>query len=183
MRRTGWLGGPHRAAPAAAAALLAALCLGGCASDGAGPRGLDATDLPLIAEATRDTLEKNKVGESANWSNSATGNVGTITPTRTLASQGERPCREFQQTATIEGRTRFAYDTACRNADGGWYSLNHESLADAIRYGSAYAQPYDRRYDRRYYRDPFYDPWCRYPYRDRWCGPHSGFSMGLGSRF
>ena len=164
------------------AVVAATLGLAACADVTVATRDLDATDLRLIAEATQDTLEKNKIGESANWSNPATGDIGTITPTRTF-TQDNRPCRDFQQTATIDGRTRFAYDIACRNADGSWYSVSRESLADAIRYGSSsYARAYDRYYDP-YYRDPFYDPWCRFPYRDRWCGPRSGFSMGFGSRF
>lgn len=158
------------------------LGLGACAGDLDGARNLDSTDLKLIAEVTQQTLETNKVGESANWHNPATGNLGTITPTRTFERDDKRPCRDFQQTATIEGRTRFAYDSACRTADGAWYSLNYDSLADAARHGSAHARRYDPYYDR-YYRDPFYDPWCRFPHRDRWCGPRSGFSLGVGSRF
>ena len=125
------------------AALFAALGLAACA-DGIGPRRLDPADLSLVSETTQQTLEINKIGESANWSNPASGNRGKVTPTRTFQRDDGRPCRAFQQTATIDGRTRIAQDTACRTAAGMWQSESHSSLADAIRsddapaYGGSY---------------------------------------------
>lgn len=167
---------------AAAMAGAFALGLGGCAGDPDSARRLEASDIKLIVEATQQALEINKVGESSNWNNPANGHLGTVTPTRTYENEHRRPCRDFQQTATIDGRTRFAFDSACRTADGPWYSLHHDSLAEAIGHGNALTRPYDP-FNDRYYRDPYYDPWCRFPYRDRWCGPRSGFSLGVGSRF
>ena len=156
--------------------------LGACAGDIDSSPGLDNADLIIIASATQHALEVGKVDESANWNNPANGHLGTITPTRTFERHGKQPCRDFQQTATIDGRTRFAFDTACRKADGAWHSDNNPSLSDAIRHGGTQIRPYDPYHDR-FHRDPFNDPWCRFPYRDRWCGPRSGFSLGVGSRF
>ena len=164
----------HRLATATAVTLG----LGACAGDLDSARGLDAADVKLIAQATQQTLEASKVGESSNWNNPVTGHLGTITPTRTFENDERQPCRDFQQTATVDGRTQFAFDSACRTADGAWYSLNYDSLADAIRHGGTQLRPYDH-----YRRDPFYDPWCRFPYQDHWCGSRSGFSLGVGSRF
>ena len=111
--------------------LLAALA-GGCAYDVArvGER-LSAADRRVVAEVTAQALEKNKVGESANWSNAESGRRGAVTPTRTFERDGT-PCRDFQQTATVDGRTAFARDSACRTAEGGWKSRNYADLAGAI---------------------------------------------------
>lgn len=120
--------GRHWLAGAAVASLLG---IGAC-TGGLGPPSLTTADLGMVAETTQRVLETNRIGESANWSNAGSGNRGTVTPTRTYATDDGRPCREFQQTATVEGRTRLARDAACRSAAGAWQSQNHASLADAI---------------------------------------------------
>jgi len=54
-----------------------------------------------------------------------------VVPTRTYGSS-DIPCREFQQTVTVEGRTIIAYDAACRGADGKWKSRIYASLDGAV---------------------------------------------------
>ncbi len=115
-----------------AAMPLALLVLAGCA-EGMGPPELDVADLRLAAEAAQQTLENNRIGEAANWNNPASGNRGTVTPTRTFSRDDGRPCRDYQLTATLNRRTRIAQDAACRDVAGTWQSQNHASLAEAIR--------------------------------------------------
>lgn len=145
-------------------ALLGSL-LAGCTGTAVEKR-FDLTDRQIIAAATQDALENNKTGEGKNWINPTTDRRGTVMPTRTSKRLGF-PCREFQQTATIEGRTIIAYDTACRRNDGTWKSQNYASLDGAINDASPYR-------DRRYYDDHFHDH-RYYPYHHH---PHYRFGYG-----
>ncbi len=77
------------------------------------------------ARAQQTALETNPVGHSTSWSNPDTGNSGTVTPTKTVASADNgQPCREYQHTVTIDGKTEQAYGRACRQADGSWQIVN-----------------------------------------------------------
>ncbi len=122
--------------------------LSGCVGEGALDQRFDAAERAVIAAETQETLEHNKTGQSRNWQNPATGRRGTVLPMRTFERSGF-PCREFQQTVTIAGRTLIAYDVACRRDDGTWKSDDYASLVGAIEN----ARPFqDRRsYDPRYY--------------------------------
>lgn len=53
------------------------------------------------------------------WTNNQTGYTYTIKPVKTYHKK-ERYCREYQTTATIGGRSRNVYGTACRMPDGSW---------------------------------------------------------------
>lgn len=130
-----------------------------------------------MQQTAQQALEQNKVGQSSNWTNSANGHLGTVTPIETFESD-PKPCRRYQITASVEGRTAIGYDTACRRADGVWVSSNFDSLIDALEY----AQYRRDRYDRYPYYD---DPWCDRPGRwhSPYCGPRSGLSVGVGTRF
>jgi surface antigen len=132
---------------------LTGVLLAACASGGSSYRAdrLNAADLAQISAATQHALEFNKTGEGSNWENAQSGHRGTVTPIQTDAASAE-PCRRFQQTAVVGGRTRIAYDTACRNPDGAWYSATYSSLTGSLsnpprshrRYGHHYG--YHRRH-------------------------------------
>lgn len=165
---------------AAAAVTLAALTVAGCtAGPPSVPERLDAADQRLMEETAQRALESNRVGESANWASGTTGHVGTVTPIETF-ERNAVPCREFQMTATVGGKTAIGYDTACRRADGVWVSRNFDSLVAALQYADRHRGSYHPR--DRYY-DPFYDdPWCGpRGYRSGpYCRPRSGLSFGVG---
>jgi surface antigen len=81
---------------------------------------LDRADQAQLAQTMQSSLERAPVGQSVAWQNPDTGHYGTVTPTRTYEAPGGRPCREFQQTITIGGRTEQGYGRACRDPDGSW---------------------------------------------------------------
>lgn len=158
---------------------FAALCvalLAGCAN-GYVPLAarLDAVDRAEIVRVTQAALENNRIGEASNWANAASGHRGTVTPTSTYRAQSGtaksgtantgRPCRSFQQTAAIDGRTLIAYDSACRGDGGAWRSLDHAGLDGAI----VDARPIRQSYGYRHYEYPYYGypgygyPGYRYP--------------------
>jgi surface antigen len=97
---------------------LAAL-LAGCAVS-RWTDALTAQDQTLITQTTQRALETARTGESANWTNPASGNRGTVTPTGTFKNSEGLNCRDYQQTVTVAAATRIGYGTACRHANGVW---------------------------------------------------------------
>ena len=71
-----------------------------------------------LHEAAQVRATTANVGETIIWEE---GNAsGAVTTTRIGTSSTGRPCREFQQSVTIGGKTEQAYGTACMNPDGSW---------------------------------------------------------------
>ena len=87
-------------------------------------KSLDRADRAAMQNTSQNALEKNPVGRTSSWSNPDSGNKGTVTPTRTYQTASGSPCREYQQTVTINGKTEQAYGRACRQADGSWKITN-----------------------------------------------------------
>lgn len=87
-------------------------------------RSLDKADQAAAQRTTQQALETAPSGSSSTWRNPDSGHYGTVTPTRTYESTQGQPCREFQQTVTVGGKTEQAYGTACRQADGSWKIVN-----------------------------------------------------------
>ena len=83
-------------------------------------KSLDKADRLYMERNARDTLERSRTGQTSSWRNPDSGHSGTLTPTRSFQTASGQPCREYQQTVTIGGRTENAYGTACRQAEGSW---------------------------------------------------------------
>ncbi len=128
---------------------------------------LAKSDRKLLVETAQSALEKNKTGQSANWSNPETNARGTATPAQTYERGASSPCRDYRVTVTIRGKTHEAADTACRQPPGNWKSVNHPGLAgqrvfEGLEYyfiGGRYL--YD--YPSYHYNDPFDDYPRLYP--------------------
>jgi len=58
------------------------------------------------------------VGSTIAWNDA--GASGSVSVLREGRSSSGKPCREFQQTVTVGGRSEQAYGTACRQPDGAW---------------------------------------------------------------
>lgn len=86
---------------------------------------LDKYDRIYASRAQQAALETNRVGQPSTWSNPDSGNSGVVIPTRTIIQKRSgQPCREYQHTVTIGGKTERAYGRACREADGSWKIIN-----------------------------------------------------------
>lgn len=83
-------------------------------------RSLDKADRLHVAQTAGTALEQNQTGQQSSWSNPDSGNSGSITPTRTTYNTTGQPCREYQQTIVVGGKTQSGYGTACRDANGDW---------------------------------------------------------------
>ena len=78
-------------------------------------RGMDREDQSKAAAA----LEHSPDDRSTSWRNPNTGQIYSVTPTRTYESESG-PCREFTTTTEIDGREEVVHGTACRQPDGSW---------------------------------------------------------------
>ena len=85
---------------------------------------LDKVDQLHAQQATNKALETNPTGKTSSWENPDSGNSGTITPTQTSYLASGKPCREYQQSVTVENGTYQTTGKACRNEDGNWYIVN-----------------------------------------------------------
>ena len=81
---------------------------------------LDKADQLYAEKTAQESLESAPTGETSSWANPDNGHQGTFTPTDTYYADDYTPCREYQQTVTIGGKTETAYGTACRDANGDW---------------------------------------------------------------
>ncbi|GAB4480510.1 MAG: RT0821/Lpp0805 family surface protein [Burkholderiaceae bacterium] len=72
---------------------------------------------------TAHTLETVRTGVPSQWRNPDTGNVYTVTPTRTIET-AQGPCREYTIDAVIGGKKEQVVGTACRQPDGSWRVVN-----------------------------------------------------------
>ena len=89
-------------------------------------KSLDKADQAYAQQTTNEALETNRSGQQSTWSNPDSGNRGAVTPTRTTYNDAGQPCREFQQTIVVGGKTQTAYGTACRDANGDWRIVSQE---------------------------------------------------------
>lgn len=87
-------------------------------------KSLDRADRIYAQRTASTALENNPVGQTSSWSNPDSGHSGTVTPTRTVYASSGEPCRDYQTTVTIDGRTETATGRACRQADGTWRIVN-----------------------------------------------------------
>lgn len=83
-------------------------------------KSLDKADQQYAHQAGQRAFETTPSGQAVAWNNPDSGHSGTVTPTRTYETNSGQPCREYQTTVTIDGRSEQAYGTACRQADGSW---------------------------------------------------------------
>jgi surface antigen len=68
-------------------------------------------------------LESNNVGQPAYWQNPKTGASYNVTPTKNVAVNGNKYCREYRTVANIAGKQQQMYGTACRQPDGTWKTV------------------------------------------------------------
>ena len=100
----------------------------------------------LMDTAAQSSLERNRTGQSQNWESPSGERRGTVTPLKTYQSASGRPCRSYRQTLTFGNNTRTAEDTACRRADGQWYSIYVDSSAGHGSFQQRKRLPHYRRY-------------------------------------
>ena len=69
-------------------------------------------------------LEKSPSGHTTSWKNPDNGSMYAVTPMKTTHNDNGQPCREYSFDATIGGKTKQVYGTACRDASGAWKAIS-----------------------------------------------------------
>jgi len=82
-------------------------------------RSMDEADR-LRANSAVQRAYTAPLGEQIVWSNTSTGNSGSVTPIRDGRSASGQYCREYRQTLIIDGRRETGIGVACQQRDGTW---------------------------------------------------------------
>ncbi len=171
---------PYLLGPACAVFLLLSACTP-ASYRGTEPLVLSEAGRNMMDQATQGALESNKDGESSNWSLEGTSLIGTATPMRTYQDVEGAPCRDYQQTVTLDGRTQAAYGSACRTTEGTWLTSRYSGLVDVGPEGPrrTYPAPYYG-YGPLYRHGFFYGhrSYGHYLYRHGYYRPHFGLHLG-----
>jgi surface antigen len=114
------VGGLISAAAGAGGAGIAAGVLGGALLGGVIGNFMDQRDKQLEAQAAHRAFETVPSGTAVPWNNPDSGHSGAVMPTKTYQTASGTYCREYQQTALINGKEERAYGKACRQPDGSW---------------------------------------------------------------
>jgi surface antigen len=85
--------------------------------------GLGSGDKRKALEAEYRALEYTPSGQKVVWSGDRGGRSGEVAPAQPYRV-GSQDCRQFTHTVTVNGQTRTARGTACRNEDGSWATLS-----------------------------------------------------------
>ena len=104
-------------------AIGAGVLAGGFAGNQIGT-SLDCKDRQYNDSTAQGSLESQPAGSTSTWHNPDSGHQGSITPTRTYQRDDGIYCRDFEQTVTIDSKTKQATGTACRQSDGSWQIVN-----------------------------------------------------------
>lgn len=67
-------------------------------------------------------LEYAQTGQAVTWTGDRAGRSGSVVPAQPYRV-GSQDCRQFTHKVVIDGSTRTARGTACRNTDGSWVTL------------------------------------------------------------
>jgi surface antigen len=81
-------------------------------------RDLDASDLKMLRESSREVLEKNVVGGLASWTNKETGHSGSASLLRSFEVNGKR-CGAVAHFLVAGGSTHFVLPF-CEHERGSW---------------------------------------------------------------
>ena len=84
--------------------------------------GLGAGEKQRALAAEFQALEYAQSGQAVTWTGGS-GRSGSVVPAQPYRV-GSQDCRQFAHKVVIDGTTRTARGTACRNPDGSWATLS-----------------------------------------------------------
>jgi surface antigen len=117
----GFAGQPPRPADRPAAQAIVAAMAGGLVAGDVGA-GLSQAERLRAVETEYRALEYARVGDSMSWGEKPSGRWGEVTPASPYRV-GSQDCRQYTHTVHLDGQSRSARGTACRNPDGSWTPL------------------------------------------------------------
>lgn len=96
--------------------------MGGGLIGGSVGAGLDDSERRKALEAEYRALEYTQSGQPVLWQGNQSGRSGQVVAAQPYRV-GSQDCRQYTQTVYINGQSRVARGTACRNPDGSWTPL------------------------------------------------------------
>lgn len=84
--------------------------------------GLDSASRDVGLAAEFNALENGRAGEAVKWSNGQTAS-GIVTPQQTY-EVGSQTCRRYTHQILVNGESREASSTSCRQSSGTWQILS-----------------------------------------------------------
>ncbi len=89
------------------------------------PSAAQPSDQVARATALWRAIRDGAVGKAVAWSNERTGNRGAAEILREVAiPDSDRFCREYRQTAVIDGHIETDLGQACQQRDGNWWKIH-----------------------------------------------------------
>ncbi|MBS3650787.1 hypothetical protein KEU06_19430 [Pseudaminobacter sp. 19-2017] len=85
--------------------------------------GFGSGDRKKALEAEYRALEYTPSGQAVTWSGDRAGRSGDVVAAQPYRV-GSQDCRQYTHRVVINGTTRTARGTACRNVDGSWATLS-----------------------------------------------------------
>ena len=93
--------------------------VGGALIGGYIGKNMDSSD-----NANMNAAMDKPTGHSTSWKNDKTDSSYTVTPTSNkMTMNGQSPCRHFNTTAIINGKTEHVHGVACQQSDGTWKAV------------------------------------------------------------
>jgi surface antigen len=80
-------------------------------------------DIELADHTLQRALETATRKKTLSWRNTASGNAGTITPTRTYKTKGGHFCRVYREVVVVGSESELYVDTACRDRASLWIPI------------------------------------------------------------
>ncbi|MCW8835174.1 MAG: RT0821/Lpp0805 family surface protein [Rhodospirillales bacterium] len=81
---------------------------------------LTPTDAEIAASTMQATLEKEGDGRSRSWTNTTSGNSGSVTVVATRVTEKGVFCRDYKETLNVGKESSTQSMTACRTDKGAW---------------------------------------------------------------
>ncbi len=83
---------------------------------------LNQVELRQALKAEFEALEYSPADHPVEWKNPVSGNSGVVTASKTY-DVGASNCRQYVHTLEVNGETKTALGTACKEQDGNWVPL------------------------------------------------------------
>jgi surface antigen len=85
-----------------------------------GGLALDSNDKEYMTSTSQTALENASTGQTMRWKNPDSGNYGSTKVITNATAEGQKVCRKYMQTITVEGKTFQFSAKACRQIGSSW---------------------------------------------------------------
>jgi surface antigen len=106
---------PHKVRKKSKLTVLAGSCTGFASST-----SLDHIDKEYMMRNAQHALDNAEIGQVKQWRNTNSYNFGSVKPITEKEAEGDKHCRKYIHSLTVNGKTEQTQEKACRQEDGTW---------------------------------------------------------------